>query len=243
MRRNLITCEEVDSTNSEAQRLLSAGSISEEFIVTAGFQQHGRGRSKNRWVSDRGKNLLMSWVVFPAFLSVNQQFQLSKAVSLAISDMLESFSVHSRIKWPNDIVCASGKIGGILIENSLQGGEIRHSIIGMGLNVHQKDFPLFLLPATSMMIESGQSYDLLEIRDTLIIYLNRWYEQLEGGDMEVIDDTYLSRLFRLNESSVFVDGSGAFTGVISGVNETGELLVRRGGDLHSYGFHEIKMNY
>ena len=241
MKRNLITYEVLDSTNSEAQRIISAGSISGEFIVSAGFQHHGRGHSTNRWVSEPGRNLLMSWVVFPAFLSVNQQFQLSKAVSLAITDMLESFSVHCRIKWPNDIVCDSGKIGGILIENSLQGGEIRHSIIGIGLNIDQQVFPLFPRPAASLTNETGKSHDPVEVRDSLIRYLIRWYEKLKGGEKGSIDTAYLSRLFRLNESSVFIDGSGEFTGVISGVNETGELLVRRDGNIHTFGFHEIKM--
>jgi BirA family transcriptional regulator, biotin operon repressor / biotin---[acetyl-CoA-carboxylase] ligase len=241
MKRNLITYKELDSTNSEAQGLISTGSVSGQFIVAAGFQHHGRGRNTNRWVSEPGSNLLMSWVVFPAFLSVNLQFQLSKAVSLAIIDLLEGFSVHCSIKWPNDIVCDAGKIGGILIENSLQGGEIRHSIVGIGLNINQKDFPQFPRPATSMTIETGEIYDPVEIRDSLISHLIRWYEKLEGGENGTIDTAYLSRLYRMNELSVFIDDNGEFTGVISGVNETGELLVQRERNLHVYGFHEIKM--
>jgi len=241
MKRNLITYKELDSTNSEAQRLISAGSVSGEFIVSAGFQHHGRGRSTNRWVSEPGSNLLMSWVVFPAFLSVNQQFQLSKVVSLAMIDLLKGFSIHCSIKWPNDIVCETGKIGGILIENSLQGGELRHSIIGIGLNINQQDFPQFPRPATSMTNETGESHDPEKIRDTLISHLKSWYVKLKEGGNEAIDTAYLSRLFRLNESSVFIDDNGKFTGVIIGVNETGELLVRREGNLHVYGFHELKM--
>jgi BirA family transcriptional regulator, biotin operon repressor / biotin---[acetyl-CoA-carboxylase] ligase len=241
MKSNLITYEVLDSTNSEAQRIISAGSVSGEFVVSAGFQHHGRGRNTNRWVSEPGSNLLMSWVVFPAFLSVNLQFQLSKAVSLAIIDLLEGFSVHCSIKWPNDIVCDAGKIGGILIENSLQGGEIRHSIIGIGLNINQQDFPKFPRPATSMTIETGENYDPVEIRDSLISHLIGRYEKLKGGENGAIDTAYLSRLFRLNESSVFIDESGEFTGVIRGVNATGELLVLRDSNLHVYGFHEIKM--
>lgn len=241
MKSNLITFDMLDSTNNEAQRIIAAGSVSGEFIVSAGFQQHGRGQSANRWVSDPGRNLLMSWVVYPAFLSVNQQFQLSKAVSLAITDLFASYFVPCCIKWPNDIVCDSGKIGGILIENSILGEDIRHSIIGIGLNINQMEFPPFPRPATSMINETGKNYDPEEVRDSLISFLNKRYKQLEGGEQQMIDTSYLLQLFRINEVSVFTDGVNEFEGVISGVNEIGELQLMREGKLYSHGFHEIKM--
>lgn len=95
----------------------------------------------------------MSWIVYPAFLSVQDQFQLSKAVSLAITDFLSLFSIEAEIKWPNDILCSGSKICGILIENSIMGDELRHSIVGIGLNVRQEVFPEFPWKATSMYLE------------------------------------------------------------------------------------------
>lgn len=243
MERNLITYKEIDSTNSEAGRIIASGSVAGEFFVLADFQDHGRGQSGNKWMSDPGKNLLMSWVVFPAFLSVNQQFQLSKAVSLAISDLLENHSIPSRIKWPNDILCNSGKVGGILIENSWQGNVIRYSIVGIGLNINQKEFPPFPYKAAGMLTEGYGSYDPAVIRDELIGCLERRYGQLKQGNMGLVDSDYLSRLFRIDEKALFDDGKNEFTGRIRGVSETGELIVERGPDLHTYGLHEIKMHY
>ena len=156
MERNMITYAELDSTNGEAARLSASGSLMGEFFVSANYQLDGKGQAGRKWVSDPGMNLLMSWVVFPAFLSVNQQFQLSKAVSLAISDLLEGYSISCRIKWPNDIISNSGKIAGILIENSWQGSEIRQSIVGIGLNVNQKTFPVFPYVAAGMIKEYGR---------------------------------------------------------------------------------------
>jgi BirA family transcriptional regulator, biotin operon repressor / biotin---[acetyl-CoA-carboxylase] ligase len=243
MKRNLIAYKEIDSTNSEAARIVSDGSVAGEFFVSAEYQGSGRGQSGNRWVSDPGKNLLMSWVVYPAFLSVGQQFQLSKAVSLAISDLLDSHSIPSTIKWPNDIICNSGKVGGILIENCWQGSVIRHSIIGIGLNINQKEFPSFPYRAAGMLTEREGSYNPARIMEELIGYLESRYGQLQRGDMGLIDSDYLARLFRNGEKALFSDGSTDFTGRIRGVSEIGELIVERDRVLHAYGFHEVKMRY
>ena len=239
----MITHAVLDSTNGEAARLSASGSVKGEFFVSAHYQLDGRGQAGRKWVSDPGKNLLMSWVVFPAFLSVNQQFQLSKAVSLAISDLLEGHSIPCRIKWPNDIISNSGKIAGILIENSWQGMEIRQSIVGIGLNINQKNFPVFPYMAVGMISEHGQAYDTDEIRNELVERLVKRYEQLRKGDMKIIDSDYHACLFRLNEESLFSAGDSEFKGRIKGVSETGELIIEKGNRLYNFGFHEIKMHY
>jgi BirA family biotin operon repressor/biotin-[acetyl-CoA-carboxylase] ligase len=243
MEENLYAYKEIDSTNSEAGRLIAGQSVAGEFFVKADFQHHGRGRSGNRWVSDPGKNLLMSWVVFPVFLSVNQQFQLSKAVSLAISDLLENHSISSRIKWPNDILCNSGKVGGILIENSWQGNMIRHSIVGIGLNINQKEFPPFPYRAASMVTVRDGNYEVEEVMRGLSVCLERRYAQLQRGDMGLVDSDYLGRLFRIDEKAHFSDGATEFTGIIRGVSEAGELILERDKTLYTFGFHEVQMRY
>ncbi|MEX0981460.1 MAG: biotin--[acetyl-CoA-carboxylase] ligase [Bacteroidales bacterium] len=240
---NMITYTVLDSTNGEAARLRASGSVRGEFFVSAHFQQDGRGQAGRKWVSDPGKNLLMSWVVFPVFLSVNQQFQLSKAVSLAITDLLEGHSIPCRIKWPNDIISNSGKIAGILIENSWQGREIRQSIVGIGLNINQKIFPVFPYPAVGMIGENGKEYNTDAICEEMVERLEKRYEQLRKGAMKKINSDYHALLFRLNEESLFSTGDSEFTGRIEGVSETGELIVERGNRLYNFGFHELKMHY
>lgn len=243
MERNIVTYAKLDSTNSEAARISASQKCPEEFFVSARYQLDGRGQAGHKWVSDPGKNLLMSWVVFPEFLSVNQQFQLSKAVSLAISDLLEGHLIPCRIKWPNDIISNGGKIGGILIENNWQGMKVRQSIIGIGLNINQKHFPAFPYAAVGMINEHGRSYDTEEIRNDLIELLVKRYEQLREGDAKIIDSDYYARLFRLNEESLFSADDTMFKGRIKGVSETGELIIERGNRLCTYGFHEIEMHY
>jgi BirA family biotin operon repressor/biotin-[acetyl-CoA-carboxylase] ligase len=243
MERKVITYPSLHSTNSEAARLISIATASQSLYVVSDFQEDGRGQGSNRWVSDAGKNLLMSWIVFPAFLSVHLQFLLSKAVSLAISDLLIDQSIPCEIKWPNDIISNNMKIGGILIENSLMGSTIKHSIIGIGLNINQSDFPAFAYTASSMRVLSGREYVVSELRDLLIQKLENRYDQLKSGDSELIDKQYLNRLFRLNKESLFSKGDQEFSGVIRGVSEMGELMVETNVGITNYGFHEIKIQY
>jgi BirA family biotin operon repressor/biotin-[acetyl-CoA-carboxylase] ligase len=212
-------------------------------VIMTDYQTGGRGQGKNVWVSDPGKNILMSWIVYPAFLSVQDQFQLSKAVSLAITDFLGAHSLEAEIKWPNDILCSGAKICGILIENSIMGRQIRHSIAGIGLNVRQESFPEFPWQATSMFLEAGTDVAPGRLVESLAGFLDLRYDQLAGGGAEVINRAYLQRLYRLDVPSIFTDGRSQFTGVVRGVDDSGRLLVEAGAGIRSYGFHEIRMIY
>ncbi len=243
MGSKLFTYKEIQSTNKDADRLISMGEIENECFVLSEYQTNGKGRAGNVWISEAGKNILMSMVEFPAFLSVEEQFQLSKAVSLGISDFLFEISVPCRIKWPNDILVNSEKIAGILIENSIMGSVIRHSIIGIGLNVNQLNFPEFEYKATSLAKLKGIVFDRDQMTGLLIGKLKTRYGQLERGEYKKIDEDYTGQLFMINEESVFRKGSESIKGTIRGVNESGELLIESGKSLSTYGFHEIKMVY
>lgn len=241
MEEHVLSYRTVDSTNNEANRFIAEGNSGVSFYVVADYQDHGRGQAGNRWVSDSSENLLMSWVVFPAFLSVSSQFQLSKSVSLAIRDLLAAYNITAMIKWPNDIVTPSGKIAGILIEHSILGKSIGHSVIGIGLNVNQQKFPDFPNPATSMAMETGKSFELSEIFEAMTHHLNKWYGLLESGEGDRIDEHYLQSMFMINKHARFSDGSSAFTGMIRGVSHFGELIIEREHQTINYGFHQIKM--
>ena len=123
MEYNTIHLAEVNSTNNYLKELYVAGGLVENTVVLADYQVAGRGQGEHVWVSDKQMNLLFSWIVFPAFLAVSDQFRLSKAVSLGIVDALEKIGLKVQIKWPNDIICNGRKIGGILIENSIMGNK------------------------------------------------------------------------------------------------------------------------
>lgn len=121
-------------------------------------QSRGRGQRGNSWSSSAGANLTFSVVLCPGFLETAQQFYLSKAVSLAVCDTVESFGVRPQVKWPNDIYIDGRKVAGILIENDLAGNFLSRSVVGIGINVNQTEFDPALPNPTSLAVAAAGSW-------------------------------------------------------------------------------------
>ncbi len=240
MEYNTIHITTVNSTNSYLKELIVAGNAPAKTVVLADYQDAGRGQGSHVWVSEKHMNLLFSWIVFPAFLAVSDQFSLSKAVSLGIVDALGEIGLEADIKWPNDILCKGRKIGGILIEHSIMGARLHSSIIGIGINVNQKEFPAFPFPASSISNELQKSQQLMDLFELVMEKLLRRYDQLTERKEE-IDMEYGERLFGLKTICEFQAGSEKFSGKIIGVNKVGELEIDVSGNTRTYGFHELHM--
>jgi BirA family biotin operon repressor/biotin-[acetyl-CoA-carboxylase] ligase len=242
MRSRWIKHDSVTSTNSSISDLLKLRKLEEGTIVIADFQDGGRGLGDHSWVSNRGENLLMSMVLFPAFLSASSQFHLSRVASLALCDTLESIGVDPVIKWPNDILTRKGKIAGILIENSIIAGNIAYSIIGIGLNLNQTEFPVFQVPATSLALETGQSADVANTGELVAASLIKRYRELSGGDTSLLEKSYMERLLMAGIPSLFKSGEEVFEGTITGVTDFGELIVSCHGEKRTYGHGAINLD-
>ena len=137
----IIKLDATGSTNDYLRSILSAKTLEDYTVVIAENQFAGRGQRGNSWVSEPGKNLTFSFLKRNLTLNPQNHFILNMGVSLALHDALSAIGVPGlTIKWPNDIMSGNSKICGILIENLISGAQIRHSIIGIGLNVNQTNF-------------------------------------------------------------------------------------------------------
>jgi BirA family biotin operon repressor/biotin-[acetyl-CoA-carboxylase] ligase len=241
MGKRWIKLNNVSSTNSYLSALLSQESTIEPIVVLADYQESGKGQGSHTWYSNPGENLLMSLLLFPAFLSVSSQFRLSVVASLAITDTLDSLGIAAEIKWPNDILTKKGKIAGILIEHGISGKTISHSIIGIGLNLNQLDFPDFPVPATSVALESEELTTPGDLSEILVHNLEARYETLERGESQAIEQNYLERLYLINRPASFLVNDESIEGEIRGVNEIGELQVEKEGQLMTFSHGEIRL--
>lgn len=231
---------EIDSTNNYALNLLSKSTPAEGCLVTADFQTHGRGQYGRLWLSESTKNLLSSIILYPDFLPANEQFSLSKAIALAVQSTLNSYlsSKAIRIKWPNDIFCEQKKIGGILIQNLLTGNKINASVIGMGVNLNQENFPEDI-PATSLINELGIAVEKKEFLDILLSDIKTEYMILRQNN-QIQDKRYNDLLFGRNEERLFKDTAGnKFTAKVLFVNKDGNLIVEKDGKYAAFSFGEI----
>ncbi len=205
----------------------------------------GRGQRGTSWDAEDGKNLTFS-IVFPKpGFSPARQFLLSAAVATHVAGVLEKYRLpRLKVKWPNDIMSANLKIGGILIENVITEGRVVASIIGLGLNVNQENFP-GLLAAGSMASVSGQQYDLDEVLGSLLENFETKLAALSDEDSEAILTDYKNHLFRKGVPSTFELPDGSFlTGIISDVSESGKLLVQtEAEEIKEFDLKEIKLLY
>ena len=132
--------KQLSSTNDYLAQLCKDNKAKEFYTVLADSQTKGKGQRGNHWESEAGKNLTFSIVLYPTALEVKKHFCLSMLAALSCIEALGAYTDGFSIKWPNDIYWKDKKIGGILIENELEGGYIVQSIIGIGLNINQEVF-------------------------------------------------------------------------------------------------------
>lgn len=216
---------ELDSTNRYALDVLSKTNPPEGTCVITDYQSGGRGQIGRYWHSASGKNLLTSYIFYPHFLQVNEQFFLNIISSLAVHAVVSQFCKNVKIKWPNDIYVSDQKIAGILVQNILRSTMIKSSVIGIGLNVNESNFPPHLPNPTSLTLFTKNSYDVKSISDALSQKLEYFYLLLKQCRFETLNDQYIAAMYRFEEVAQFRDAQGVFTGKIIGIDSQGKLII------------------
>lgn len=238
--------DSIDSTNSEARRQLSVNA--KMSVYAAKFQTDGRGQRGNKWSSAAGQNLTFSVLLNFTHLqmpdlAVRNQFLLSIVASLSVSDLLRKLNIRNTIKWPNDIYIGRRKVCGMLIENIVGNAGLEHSIIGIGLNLNQTEFPPELVNPTSVLVSSGLRTVPEEVLDDFLDIFSEYIPYL--SDIEGINEIrnkYVSRLFGLGVSREYHDclRNVDFTGTIKGISEEGLLLMEMPDKtVTNYSFKEV----
>jgi len=211
--QNHLHFDSIDSTNAYLKRLAetSAKPLTAFFTITAGKQEHGRGRQQKSWESEEGKNLLMSVLLYPAY-SPQKQFYVCRIVSLAVAEFLVT-SIFSRavsgaelppknvfIKYPNDIYIGNKKAAGILLEHSLREDKINYTIAGIGLNVNQAVFPETLPNPTSIFLETNKEISPFFCMEEIVKNI----KEISTYPPAVLEQQYEQFLYKKNEFSLFL---------------------------------------
>ena len=273
---DIMWLDSVDSTNSEAKRRIP--DIDNLSVLSALSQSEGRGQKGNKWSSLPGENLTFSIVLkfgeqtagkagpgvaekarlsvagkLQLVVAAREQFVLTEITSLSIVEFLSRHGIKAKIKWPNDIYVGDKKICGVLIENSLRGENLSSSIIGIGLNINQRNFDVNLPNPTSMVLETDFEED---IRSCLEEFMGIFQDYLEYS-LPNLRERYLSYLWRHNIPARYIDQTlqsqplqadsegelpgREFTGIIRGLSPIGHLVVEdiEKGELKEFAFKEI----
>ncbi|MFM7217461.1 MAG: biotin--[acetyl-CoA-carboxylase] ligase [Bacteroidota bacterium] len=239
--RNRLRFEELASTNDYLAAAQRNGKLPEGSVVTTLYQHGGKGQAGNRWHSQTGANLLCSFLFYPSSLSADRVFHLQLFASLAVCETVTILSgAEATVKWPNDVYLHDRKVAGILPENVVLSNAVRQSIIGIGLNVNQVDFPSDIPIPVSIAQVKGQMSPLDDVLHILCNQLEKRYLQLQRGDHAGLLDVYLNRLYRKGEWARYESAGEEFEGRIKGIDAIGRLVIEyKNGTEKPFAFREV----
>ncbi|HEU5319212.1 MAG TPA: biotin--[acetyl-CoA-carboxylase] ligase [Methylomirabilota bacterium] len=207
----------VDSTQTAAFALAADGAPDGTAVV-ADTQRAGRGRQGRAWEDEPGASLLVSLVVRPA-LPLAALPQLSLAAAVAVAEALaEAAGLPARLKWPNDVLVGGRKIAGILLESRLGSGR-PVVVIGIGVNLDQRGFPLSLAgQATSVRLAGGRPLGREAALAAVLAAVDGWRARLEREGFAPVRERWraladtLGRPVRVDDvegTAVDLDADGA----------------------------------
>ena len=234
--KNHIQLDDVSSTNLYLRKLIKDKSINENILVSTNYQEKGRGQRSNIWESEKNMNILISFLYVHTTNNYDL-FKFNMLISLAIYDFLSKyFKTGLKIKWPNDLMINNKKIAGVLVQNIESNFK---SIIGVGININQKEFKNFSPQATSFSNELNKEFNrnalILELMNNFENYLINYFQ------FNDLKNSYMLKIYKFKQQTNFLNNLKEFKGEIMNFNSSGEIIIKSGDEFLSFKNGEIKM--
>ena len=217
----IVRLDQVDSTQTVAFALAERGAT-DRTVVVADQQAAGRGRRGRVWQAPARTSLLASILVrsrLPQALLAT----LSPTTAVATAEALRRVApLEPRLKWPNDVLVGGRKIAGILLESRAVASSAPVLVIGVGINLGQREFPPELAGrATSVALETGHAVDRETMLAALLEEFDAWRARLEGEGFGPVRERWKSLSDTIGRH-VTVDG---VSGTATDLDGDGALLI------------------
>ena len=218
MNYHVVHFDEIDSTNNYLKN--SYKLLNDFTFVTADYQSKGKGRNDRVWSSNKGENLMFSFLIKNPKL-LKKYGALSLITAIEVAKLLEAYNFKEvKIKWPNDVFINDKKVCGILLEGQI----LEYLVIGVGLNVNQKIFPDGLRrPATSLSLEMNKSFDIKEIEKTLFSNIVNDYVSLNE---QPFLEYFRNHNYLLNKRVRVLINDEPFIGEVVGIDDNFYLQIK-----------------
>lgn len=221
--------DQVGSTNTLAKELAAAGAPSGTVLI-ADRQTGGRGRLGRSFLSPGGVGIYLSAIIRPD-CAPQRLMHLTCAVAAAMCDAVETaFGFRPGIKWTNDLVVGSRKLGGILTELSLnpRTGLVDWAVLGIGINCRQAeadfDESIRSMACSARMI-TGQDSDRNLLAAEIVRSLERMDRELLT-EKDTILKRYRAGCITLGQQISILRGDDVSHGTALDLDEEGALIVR-----------------
>ena len=214
--------QQIDSTNTEAKKQAMNGAP-HGTVILAEEQTAGRGRLGRTFYSPKGTGIYMSMILRPN-LHLSQSIHVTTSVAVAICQVIERLTNQKpQIKWVNDIYLNQQKICGILTEagTDFERGNVEYLILGIGLNVHTKHFPVEL-----QAIAGSLNPEVVTRNQICAHLLNEIFPLCEDFSHPFLLDEYKSRSNVLGKWITFIQNQQRYEALAEDIDGQGGLKVR-----------------
>jgi BirA family transcriptional regulator, biotin operon repressor / biotin---[acetyl-CoA-carboxylase] ligase len=227
--REIVVVERTGSTNADVKAV--AGGAPEGLVIVAEHQTAGRGRLDRAWTAPPRSGLTFSALLCPDGVPAQRWGWLPLAAGLAVATAVSrTAGLDTRVKWPNDVLHGGRKLAGVLVERvGTPSGAA--AVVGVGLNVTQREDELPTPQATSLLLAGGAVVDRADLLLAVLGELGRWYAawRASGGDADRcgLRQAYSDRCVTLGREvrAEFPDGTSV-TGAARSVDVDGALVIQ-----------------
>ena len=240
---NLIKLDAIPSTNTLLKEMLQKKMVNGPTVVWAKHQTQGRGQGARSWISAPNKNLTLSVYSPLEGIAAADAFLLSAGVAVTIAHLLTSIGVAAvELKWPNDILSGSKKIAGLLFENVITGRQLSGVIIGIGININQKEF-IGLPKATSVALATGKTIGVDGFGETLLTQIAQLLAHPKPWPTAAWLTSYNQLLYGRQQQVTFTTPDTSFKALLKEVDASGALVIENEGEPFSYSPQKIRIQY
>lgn len=224
--KKTIYLNKVDSTNTHGKIEAEKGA-EEATLIIAEQQTGGRGRLGRNWHSPPGEGLWMSLILRPPIEPIAAPALTQVAASAMAKAILKTCGVPIGIKWPNDLWIGQKKVCGILTEMSAELSRLHYVVIGLGVNVNTKEFPLELTDiATSIFLESEKTFRRQDIVASFLKeFLPLYKEHCQTGRPKKALEYCRDHSVTLGRDITILQGENRICAKAMDITEKGELLI------------------
>ncbi|MFO7814143.1 MAG: biotin--[acetyl-CoA-carboxylase] ligase [Halanaerobiales bacterium] len=222
------TIKYYDSVTSTNEIAMNMDEVQEGMVIIGGEQTKGRGRLKRNWYSPKN-GLWFSIILKPHKNKLNKISVLTLISALAVNEAIDSLNIDTDLKWPNDILHNNKKVCGVLSQFKSKGNQVNRVVVGIGVNLNQKEFPEDLKgTSTSLRIIKGEKVNkgqfLTDVLNNFVFY----YEKFKNNEINDIINKWKSNMFMLhNVISFSTSDNKKHQGEVVDITDKGELVVEK----------------
>lgn len=217
--------ESIDSTNACAKTLAQADTPEGTVVITE-FQSHGRGRHGRPWNAQPGENLLFSVVLRPSLPRTSAGLLTFFAAVSVARGIEQVCGTPMEYKWPNDLLFHGRKTCGILLENSMDGESVNYAVVGVGVNVNQREFESDLKGrATSLSLELDRSVDRTNLFAAIMDSMESAYPDVRKGEFSGLLKEWNAHCTTFGNQVTVAQNNERIKGKAVGLNTDGGLIL------------------